>query len=125
MTQQTIHADGAPAAIGPYCHAKRFGDLLFTSGQLGLDPATGELADGVQAQTRQSLANLGAVLTAAGMGFGDVLKTTVFLANMDDFAAVNEVYGQVFAQEPPARSCVAVKTLPKGALVEIELVAAV
>ncbi len=121
----TIHAAGAPAAIGPYCHAKLFGNFLFTSGQLGLDPATGTLAEGIQAQTRQSLENIGAVLSAAGMGFGDVLKTTVFVADMDDFAAVNEVYGQVFHQDPPARSCVAVKTLPKNALVEIEVIAAV
>ncbi len=123
--RQTIHAQGAPAAIGPYCHAKRCGDLLFTSGQLGLDPETGALPQGVQAQAKQSLANLGAVLAAAGMGFENVVKTTVFLADMDDFAAVNEVYGQVFAQDPPARSCVAVKTLPKNALVEIEVIAAV
>ena len=123
--RHTIHAEGAPAAIGPYCHAKRFGNFLFTSGQLGLDPATGVLAEGVQAQTKQSLENIGAVLAAAGMSFGDVLKTTVFLADMGDFAAVNEVYGQVFSQDPPARSCVAVKTLPKDALVEIEVIAAV
>ena len=123
--RQTIHAQGAPAAIGPYCHAKRCGDLLFTSGQLGLDPETGALPQGVQAQAKQSLANLGAVLAAAGMGFENVVKTTVFLADINDFAAVNEVYGQVFAQDPPARSCVAVKTLPKNALVEIEVIAAV
>ena len=122
---ETIFAANAPAAIGPYCHAKRAGNFLFTSGQLGLDPATGVLADGVLAQTRQSLENIGAVLAAAGMSFGDVLKTTVFLADMDDFAAVNEVYGQVFSADPPARSCVAVKTLPKNALVEIEVIAAV
>ena len=122
---KTIHAEGAPAAIGPYCHAKLFGNFLFTSGQLGLDPATGELAQGVQAQTRQSLENIGAVLSAAGMSFGDVLKTTVFLADMDDFAAVNAIYAEYFPGEPPARSCVAVKTLPKNALVEIEVIAAV
>ena len=122
---ETIHAAGAPAAIGPYCHAKRAGNFLFTSGQLGLDPATGLLAEGVQAQTKQSLENIGAVLAAAGMSFENVLKTTVFLADMDDFAAVNEVYGQVFHTDPPARSCVAVKTLPKNALVEIEVIAAV
>lgn len=122
---ETIHAAGAPAAIGPYCHAKLHKGVLFTSGQLGLDPATGELAQGVGAQTRQSLANLGQVLKAAGMDFSHVLKTTVFLSDMGDFAAVNQVYGQVFDQDPPARSCVAVKTLPKNALVEIEVVAAV
>lgn len=120
---QTISAQNAPAAIGPYCHAKLVGGLLFTSGQLGLAPATGELAQGVEAQTRQSLENLGAVLAAAGMSYGDVVKTTVFLANMEDFAAVNGVYAGYFPKEPPARSCVAVKTLPKNALVEIEVVA--
>lgn len=120
---QTISAQNAPAAIGPYCHAKLVGGLLFTSGQLGLAPATGELAQGVEAQTRQSLENLGAVLAAAGMSYGDVVKTTVFLANMEDFAAVNGVYAGYFPKEPPARSCVAVKTLPQNALVEIEVVA--
>lgn len=122
--RQTISAQNAPAAIGPYCHAKLAGGLLFTSGQLGLDPATGELREGVEAQTKQSLENLGAVLSAAGMSYGDVVKTTVFLANMEDFGAVNAVYAGYFPDDPPARSCVAVKTLPKGGLVEIEIVAA-
>ncbi|MFG6372708.1 MAG: RidA family protein [Oscillospiraceae bacterium] len=122
--KQTISAQNAPAAIGPYCHAKLAGGLLFTSGQLGLDPATGELREGVEAQARQSLENLGAVLSAAGMSYGDVVKTTVFLANMEDFGAVNAVYAGYFPDDPPARSCVAVKTLPKGGLVEIEIVAA-
>ena len=121
--KQTISAQNAPAAIGPYCHAKLVGGLLFTSGQLGLDPATGTLPDGIEAQTRQSLENLGAVLAAAGMGYGDVVKTTVFLANMEDFGLVNAIYAGYFSEDPPARSCVAVKTLPKNALVEIELVA--
>lgn len=120
---KTISAQNAPAAIGPYCHAKLVGGLLFTSGQLGLDPATGTLPEGIEAQTKQSLENLGAVLAAAGMEYGDVVKTTVFLANMEDFGAVNEIYAGYFPKEPPARSCVAVKTLPKGALVEIEVVA--
>ena len=122
--RQTISAQNAPAAIGPYCNAKLAGGLLFTSGQLGLDPATGELREGVEAQARQSLENLGAVLSAAGMSYGDVVKTTVFLANMEDFGAVNAVYAGYFPDDPPARSCVAVKTLPKGGLVEIEIVAA-
>lgn len=121
---KTIFAHGAPAAIGPYCHAKLAGGTLYTSGQLGLDPETGTLPEGVEAQTRQSLKNLGAVLAEAGMGYQDVVKTTVFLADMADFAAVNQVYGQFFQEAPPARSCVAVKTLPKDALVEIEAVAA-
>lgn len=121
--KQTISAQNAPAAIGPYCHAKLVDGLLFTSGQLGLDPATGTLPEGIEAQTKQSLENLGAVLAAAGLGYGDVVKTTVFLANMEDFGAVNEIYAGYFPKEPPARSCVAVKTLPKNALVEIEVVA--
>lgn len=121
--KQTISAQNAPAAIGPYCHAKLVGGLLFTSGQLGLDPATGTLPEGIEAQTKQSLENLGAVLAAAGLRYGDVVKTTVFLANMEDFGAVNEIYAGYFPKEPPARSCVAVKTLPKNALVEIEVVA--
>lgn len=121
--KQTISAQNAPAAIGPYCHAKLVGGLLFTSGQLGLDPATGTLPEGIEAQTKQSLENLGAVLAAAGLGYGDVVKTTVFLANMEDFGVVNEIYTGYFPKEPPARSCVAVKTLPKNALVEIEVVA--
>lgn len=121
--KQTISAQNAPAAIGPYCHAKLVGDLLFTSGQLGLDPATGTLPEGIEAQTRQSLENIGAVLAAAGMGYKDVVKTTVFLANMEDFGLVNTIYAGYFSEDPPARSCVAVKTLPKNALVEIEVVA--
>ena len=121
---KTIHAAKAPAAIGPYCHAKEAGGILFTSGQLGLIPDTGALAEGIEGQTRQSLENLGAVLAAAGYGYGDVVKTTIFLADMADFAKVNEVYGQTFSADPPARSCVAVKTLPKNALVEIEVIAA-
>lgn len=120
---QTVTAQNAPAAVGPYCHAKLCGSTLYTSGQLGLIPATGTLPEGVEAQTRQALENLGAVLRAAGMDYADVSKTTVFLANMSDFAAVNSVYAQFFPGEPPARSCVAVKELPKGGLVEIEAVA--
>lgn len=122
--KQTISAQNAPAAIGPYCHAKLVGGVLFASGQLGLDPATGTLPDGVETQTEQSLKNVGAVLSAAGLTYADVVKTTVFLADMDDFGAVNAVYAKYFPQDPPARSCVAVKTLPKGALVEIEVIAA-
>lgn len=121
--KQTITAQNAPAALGPYSHAKLANGVLYASGQLGLDPATGTLPAGVKEQTKQSLENVGAVLAAAGLTYADVVKTTVFLADMDDFGAVNEVYATYFTQEPPARSCVAVKTLPKGALVEIEVVA--
>ena len=114
MEVKTITAPAAPAAVGPYCHAKLCGDTLYCSGQLGLDPATGALADGVEAQARQALENLGAVLAAAGMGYADVVKTTVFLADIGDFAAVNAVYADYFQAESPARSCVQAGALPKG-----------
>lgn len=120
---QTITAANAPAAVGPYCHAKLAGNILFTSGQLGLNPATGELPQGVESQARQALDNLGEVLRAGGMDFADVTKTTVFLANMADFAAINAIYAEYFTGEAPARSCVQVAELPKGALFEIEAVA--
>ena len=120
---KTIAAPNAPAAVGPYCHAKLAGGTLYTSGQLGLIPATGELAQGVEAQAAQALDNLKAVLEAAGMGLEDVVKTTVFLADMNDFAAINAVYAKYFPGEAPARSCVQVAALPKGALFEIEAVA--
>ena len=120
---QTITASNAPAAVGPYCHAKLAGNTLYTSGQLGLIPATGELPAGVEAQARQALDNLGEVLRAGGMDFADVTKTTVFLANMADFAAINAIYAEYFTGEAPARSCVQVAELPKGALFEIEAVA--
>lgn len=120
---KTITAQNAPAAVGPYCHAKLAGNTLYTSGQLGLIPATGELPQGVEAQAAQALDNLKAVLAAAGMGLEDVVKTTVFLADMNDFAAINAVYAQYFPGEAPARSCVQAAALPKGALFEIEAVA--
>lgn len=120
---RTVTAPNAPAAVGPYCHAKLAGNTLYTSGQLGLDPVTGLLPDGVEAQARQALDNLGAVLAAAGMSFADVVKTTVFLADMNDFAAVNAVYATYFPVEAPARSCVQAAALPKGGLFEIEAVA--
>jgi 2-iminobutanoate/2-iminopropanoate deaminase len=117
----------APAAIGPYSQAIRTGDLLFTSGQVALDPATGALVSGgIEAQTTRVLENLKAVLAAAGLDFAQVIKTTVFLKNMSDFAAMNEVYARYLAPQgvvPPARSTVAVAALPKDALVEIELIA--
>lgn len=125
MTQRTrISTSDAPAAIGPYSQAIAAGDLLFCSGQIPLDPATGELsADDVRVQTRRALENLSAVLRAGGSSLGDVVKTTVFLVNMGDFAEMNEVYGEFFATEPPARSTVAVAALPRGARVEVEAVA--
>jgi len=120
---KTITAENAPAAVGPYCHAKLAGNTLYTSGQLGLIPATGELPQGVEAQATQALDNLSAVLAAAGMTCADVVKTTVFLADMGDFAAINAIYAKYFPGEAPARSCVQVAALPKGALFEIEAVA--
>ena len=120
---KTITASNAPAAVGPYCHAKLAGNTLYTSGQLGLIPATGELAQGVEAQATQALENLKAVLAAAGMDMADVVKTTVFLADINDFAAINAIYAKYFPGEAPARSCVQVAALHKGALFDIEAVA--
>ena len=123
---KAIQTNQAPAAIGPYSQAIDSGaGLVFVSGQLPIDPATGAFPEGgVQAQTRQSLSNARAILEAAGLSLQNVVKTTVFLADMADFAAMNEIYAQFFAAPYPARSAVAVKTLPKGALVEIECIAA-
>ncbi len=121
---KTIATTSAPAAVGPYCQAKLCGDTLYTSGQLGLIPATGKLAEGgVEAQARQALENIGAVLKAAGMDYGDVVKTTCLLADIKDFAAFNAVYAEFFKGEVPARSCFQAAALPLGGLVEIECVA--
>ena len=123
--KQVIHTDNAPAAIGPYSQAIQIGDLLFISGQVPIDPSTGAIVEGdITAQAQQSLSNIKAILNAAGTNMGAVVKTTVFLADMNDFAAFNEVYGKYFTGKP-ARSCVAVKTLPKNVLCEVEAVAAV
>lgn len=122
MGKQIISTSGAPAAIGPYSQAVRVGQFLFASGQLGLDPATGELPEGIEAQTRQALANMQAVLAAAGATPKDVVKTTIFLADMADFAVVNRIYAEIFGEEPPARSTVQVAALPKNGLVEIEMI---
>lgn len=119
-----IQTDQAPAAIGPYSQAIAHNGLVFVSGQLGLDPASGALADGIEAQTRQALRNLVAILAAAGLGPCHVLKTTVYLANMDDFALVNKLYAEVFKPPCPAREAVQVARLPKDALVEISAIAA-
>ena len=123
MTRSAISTGGAPAALGPYSQGIEAGGLVFCSGQLGLDPATGELADGVEAQAERALRNLAAVLDAAGVGWADVGKTTIFLADIGDFAAVNAVYQTFVTDPPPARSTVQVGALPKGALVEIEAIA--
>jgi len=123
MTKE-INTAKAPSAIGPYSQAIHVGNLVYTSGQLPIDPATGSLAEGgIQGQTRQSLLNVQAILQEAGTSMAHVVKTTVFMADMDDFSAMNTVYAEFFTAPYPARSAVAVKTLPKNALVEIEVVA--
>lgn len=119
-----ISTTNAPAAIGPYSQAIKVGELVFVSGQLPIAPATGAFAEGgIKELTRQSLTNMKAILEEAGTSMANVVKTTVFLADMNDFSAMNEVYAEFFAAPFPARSAVAVKTLPKGALVEIECIA--
>lgn len=121
-----ISTNNAPAAIGPYSQAIKVGNLIYTSGQIPIDPATGTLvAGGIKEQTRQSLLNVQAILKEAGISMSSVVKTTVFMADMNDFADMNTVYAEFFTEPYPARSAVAVKALPKGALVEIEVVAAV
>lgn len=120
-----ISTQNAPAAIGPYSQAIEVNGFVYASGQLPIDPATGAFPEGgVKEQTRQSILNVKAILEEAGLALFNVVKTTVYLADMGDFAAMNEVYSQFFAQPFPARSAIAVKALPKGALVEVEVVAA-
>lgn len=122
---KVIHSELAPKAVGPYSQAIVAGGFVFASGQLPIDPATGEFAEGgIKEQTRQSLTNVTHVLAEAGIDLGHVVKTTVFLSDMANFAAMNEVYATFFSEPYPARSAVAVKTLPKNALVEVEVVAA-
>lgn len=124
MSKASIHSTQAPEAIGPYSQACCSGKLIFTSGQLGLDPQTGEMVHGIKEQTRQAMKNLGAILQAAGSSYDGVIKTTCFLADISDFAAFNEVYAEFFGgAATPARSCFAVVALPKGGIVEVEAVA--
>ena len=123
MAGKIIHTDRAPAAVGPYSQAIQAGNLLITSGQLGLEPETGSLPEGVEAQAEQSLKNVDAILAEAGLARTDVIKTTVFIRNMGDFAAVNRIYAAYFGDHKPARSCVEVSALPKNGLVEIEVIA--
>ena len=124
--KQVISTPKAPAAIGPYSQAIRVGNLIYTSGQIPINPATGQFVDGgIKEQTRQSLTNVKAILEEAGTSMVNVVKTTVFMADMNDFADMNAVYAEFFTEPFPARSAVAVKTLPKGALVEIEVVAGI
>lgn len=121
--RNVIQTQQAPAAIGPYSQAVQTENFVFASGQLGLDPQTGKLQEGVEAQARQALSNVQAVLQAANSSIDRVVKTTIFLTDMNDFAAVNAVYGELFDQAPPARSTVQVAALPLGGLVEIEVIA--
>jgi 2-iminobutanoate/2-iminopropanoate deaminase len=125
MPKQPISSSNAPKAIGPYSSALRAGQLLFISGQVPIDPATGAVVTGdIAAQTRRVLENIGALLAAGGLTYADLVRTTVFLADMNDFAAMNEVYGQYFAEPYPARATVQVARLPKDARVEIDVIAA-
>ena len=124
MTRQAISTNVAPGAVGPYSQAIASGDLVFCSGQLGLDPATGDLVEGgVEAQAERALRNLEAVLDAAGVSMNDVVKTTIFLADIGDFAAVNAIYARHMPDPAPARSTFAVGALPKGGRIEIEAIA--
>jgi 2-iminobutanoate/2-iminopropanoate deaminase len=123
--KKIISTSEAPAAVGPYSQAIRMGNFVFCSGQIPLDPKTGEIVPGdVNAQTRRVMENIAAVLRAEGLNFGNVIKTTIFLTNLADFQTVNELYGSCFKSDPPARSTVQVAALPKGANVEIEVIAA-
>ena len=124
MSKTVINAAKAPAAVGPYSHANAIGDTIYISGQLGLDPETGVLAEGVEAQAKTGFENLKTILSEAGVSFENVVKTTVFLTDMNDFATVNDLYAQYFIGDYPARSCVQVAALPKGASFEIEAIAA-
>jgi 2-iminobutanoate/2-iminopropanoate deaminase len=126
MKKKIISTDKAPGAVGPYSQAVRVGKMVYTAGQIALDPATGKMVEGdISVQTARVLQNIEAVLKAAGSGMKNVVKTTVFLQDINDFAAMNEVYGGFFGDKPPARSTVPVAGLPLGALVEIEAVAIV
>ena len=126
MKHQVIHTDNAPKAIGPYSQAVKAGNMLFVSGQVPFVPETMEIVEGdVQAQTRQSLTNVQAILKEAGADFSDVVKTTVFIKDMNEFAQINEVYGEFFGENKPARACVEVARLPKDVKVEIEVIAVV
>ena len=123
MTKQVIATDKAPAAIGPYSQAIRVGDMIFTSGMIPVIPATGEIVEGIENQARQALSNVKSLLESQGRSMSDIIKTTVFIKNMDDFAKVNEVYATFFEGDYPARSCVEVARLPKDVLIEVEAIA--
>lgn len=124
MSKNILHTDSAPDAIGPYSQAVRTCGLVFTSGQLGIDPVTGALAPDARAQAAQSMRNIGAILARAGLDYGAIVKTTIFVKDLADFKSVNEVYASFFSGDYPARSCVQVAALPLNGLVEIECIAA-
>lgn len=121
--KQSINVNGAPAAVGPYSHAVKANGFIYVSGQLGLDPVTGTLPEGIENQTRQSLENLKTIVEGCGSDLKHIVKTGIFLADIHDFGKVNEIYAEYFSDEKPARSCVEVSNLPKGGLVEIEVIA--
>ena len=124
MAREVVTTDRAPAAIGPYSQAVKVGEMVFVSGQIPIDPAIGDIVQGdIKAQTRQVLTNLNTVLKAAGSSLEKTVKTTVYITNMDEFSQVNEVYGEFFTDQPPARACVEVSRLPKGVAVEIDAIA--
>ncbi|SES18362.1 RidA family protein [Salipaludibacillus aurantiacus] len=123
MSKQPIQTTEAPSAIGPYSQAVRTGDVIYTSGQIGLDPASGEMAEGLEKQAHQVMKNVKAVLAAADCEMNDVVKAMIFMQNMDDFVTVNEIYASYFEEPYPARSAVEVSRMPKGALVEVEVIA--
>ncbi|GMO57522.1 MAG: RidA family protein [Rickettsiales bacterium] len=123
MTKSVIFTENAPAAIGPYSQAISSGDLVFTSGQLGIDAISGDLGANIEEQTKNSLNNIKAVLQKEGLDFSNILKTTIFMTNLADFGKVNEIYATYFAQDFPARSTIQVAGLPKGGLIEIEVIA--
>ncbi len=125
MSKQIVHTDKAPKAVGPYVQAVKLGGLLFTSGQLGIDPAVGSLTEGVEAQAHQAMKNLGEILREAGSDYSKVVKSTIFVQDLGDFATVNKIYESYFGGNFPARSCVQVAKLPLGGLVEIECIAEV
>jgi len=124
MEKRIIKTEQAPKAIGPYSQAVMIGDMLFASGQIALDPATGELVEGgIEAQATRVMENIKNILAAAGMDFSNVVKSTIFITDINNFAKVNEIYGKYFPENPPARSTIEVSKLPKGALIEIEVIA--
>lgn len=123
MKKQPVKTNEAPAAIGPYSQAIKTGEVIYSSGQIGLDPATGEMVDGLENQAHQVMKNVKAVLAAADCDMNDVVKTLIFMQNMEDFVTVNEIYASYFEEPYPARSAVEVARMPKGALVEVEVIA--